>query len=93
MGELQEARNPGESWRGGEGEGRGPETSSNGNNRKTKCKGQSLEITQAAVWGMEQHHPIMDTLGDLGGRTYRQMVMIYLLLCTDQKHCSILFIN
>ena len=34
--------------------------------------GHILEINQAAVRGMEQHHPIMDKLGDLGGRTYRQ---------------------
>ena len=33
--------------------------------------GQSLEINQAAVQGMEQQHPIMNQLGDLGDQTYR----------------------
>ena len=32
---------------------------------------------------MEQHHPIMDKLGDLGGRTYRQTEMALWLLLQD----------
>ena len=60
-------------WEGGEkgGEG-GPETPSDDKRSKLNFKGQSLDISQAAVRGMEQHHPIMDKLWDHGGRTYRQ---------------------
>ena len=58
-------------WGGGEERG-GEEPPSDGNNRTIYFKGQSLGISQAAVRVMEQHHPIMDKLGDPGGRTYRQ---------------------
>ena len=72
-GKLQGTRNPGESGRGGErGERGGPEPPSDGKSSQLNFKGQSLDISQAAVWGMEQHHPIMDKLGYHGGRTYRQ---------------------
>ena len=66
-------KEPGRIWERGEkgGEG-GPEPPSDGKSSKLNFKGQSLEISQAAVRGMEQHHPIMDKLGDHGGRTYRQ---------------------
>ena len=66
-------KEPGRIWEGGE-EGREgePEPPSDGKNSKLNFKGQSLDISQAAFWGMEQHHPIMYKLGDLGGRTYRQ---------------------
>ena len=32
---------------------------------------------------MEQHHPIMDKLGDLGGRTYRQTDIPKFIQCVD----------
>ena len=42
-------------------------------NSKLNLEGQSLEIYQAAVWGLEQeHHPIMNKLGGLGERSNRQ---------------------
>ena len=50
----------------------GPEPPSDGNNITLNFKGQSLGINQAAVRGMEQHHPIIDNLWDPGGHTYRQ---------------------
>ena len=67
-------KEPGRIWEGGEkgGEG-GPEPPSDGKSSTLNFKGQRLEISQAAVRGMEQHHPIMDKLGDHGGRTYIQM--------------------
>ena len=72
-GELQGTGNPGEPRRGGEREERGgPEPPSDVKSSKLKFKGQSLGISQAAVPGMEQHHPIMDKLGDPGGQTYKQ---------------------
>ena len=49
----------------------GPETPSDGNNSTLNFKGHSLGINQAAVGGMEQHHPIMDKIGDPGDQTYR----------------------
>ena len=62
-------KEPGRIWEGGRrGEG-GPEPSSDGKKQQTKFKGHNLDISQAAVQGMEQHHPIMDKLGGLGGRT------------------------
>ena len=72
-GEMHRTGNPGESGRGGRREERGgPEPPSNGKSSKLSFKGQSLGISQAAVRGMEQHHHIMDKLGDPGGQTYRQ---------------------
>ena len=61
-------------WEGGRKGRRGgrPEPPSDGKNITLNFKGQSLGISQAAVRGMEQHHPIMDKLGDPGGWTYRQ---------------------
>ena len=60
-------------WEGGKGRRRGgAEPPSDGNNSILNFKRQSLGISQAAVRGMEQHHPIMDKLGGIGGRTYRQ---------------------
>ena len=55
-----------------EGGGGGPEPPSDGKNSALNFKGQSLGISQAAVRGMEQHHPIMDKLGDPGDQTYIQ---------------------
>ena len=43
-----------------------------GENSKINLEGQSLEIAQAAVWGLEHHHPTMNKLGDLGDQTNRQ---------------------
>ena len=64
-GELQGAGNPGESGRGGRRVERGePEPPSDGKSSKLNFKGQSLGISQAAVRGKEQHHHIMDKLGD-----------------------------
>ena len=66
-------RESGRIWEGGEREeGGGPEPPSDGNNRTLNIKGQSLGISQAAVRGMEQHHPIIDKLGDPSDQTYRQ---------------------
>ena len=72
-GQTAGVKEPGIIWEGGEkgGEG-GPEPPSDGKSSKISFKGQSLEISQAAVRGMEHHHPIIDKRGDLGGRTYRQ---------------------
>ena len=71
-GELQAKRNPEKSGRGGEKGGEaGPEPPSDSKSSKLNFKGQSLDISQAAVRGMEQHHPIIDKLGDHGSRTYR----------------------
>ena len=33
---------------------------------------------------MEQHHPIMDKLGDLGGRTYRKIEQLGVTMGTIQ---------
>ena len=46
-----------------------------GKSSKLNFKGQSLDIIQADVRGMEKHHPIMDKRGGLGGRTYRQSAL------------------
>ena len=72
-GELQRTGNPGESGRAEEGR-RGGNQNHHGTVKRSTLnfKGQSLGISQAAVRGMEQHHPIMDKLGDPGGQTYRQ---------------------
>ena len=51
----------------------GPEPPSDGKSSKLNFKGHSLGISQAAVRGMEQHHAIMDKLGDPGGHTYIQI--------------------
>ena len=73
-GKLQGTRNPGDYGRGGEKGVEGvPEPSSDGKSSRLNFKVDGLDISQAAVWGMEQHHPIMDKLGDHGGRTYRHM--------------------
>ena len=73
-GELQGTGNLGESGRGGRREERGgPEPPSDGKSSTLNFKGQSLGISQAAVQGMEQHHPIMDKLGDPEGQTYTQI--------------------
>ena len=75
-GELQGTGNPGEYGRGGRREERGgPEPPSDGKIIKINFKGQSLGISQAAVRGMEQHHPIMDKLGYPGVQTYRQRAL------------------
>ena len=78
-GELQGTRNPGESGRGGRrGEERGDQNLHwKGNSIKLNIKVQSLEISHAAVRGMEQHQPIMDKLGDIRGRTYIQIDALY----------------
>ena len=55
--------------KGGEGV---PEPPLDGKSSKLHFKEQSLGISQAAVWVMEHHHPIMNKLGDTGGQTYRQ---------------------
>ena len=78
-GELQGTRNPGESGRGGEGEREDQNHHRTGKSNKLNIKGQSLEIIQADVQGMEQHHPIMDRLGGLGGWTYRQTIILPIL--------------
>ena len=66
-------REPRRIWEGGKRGGEGGIRTTIGRLHSTlNFKGQSLGITQAAVRGMEQHHPIMDKLGDPGGQTYRQ---------------------
>ena len=65
-------KKPGRTWEGGEGGEGVPEPPLDGKSSTLHYKGQSLEISQAAVQGMEHHHPIMHKLGDLGGRAYRQ---------------------
>ena len=70
---MQGTRNPGEYGKRGEGLEGGPEPPSDGKSSKLNFKGQSLEISQAAVRGMEQHHPIIDKLGYHEGRNYRQI--------------------
>ena len=77
-GKLQGKSNPGESGRGGEGGEGGPEPPSDVKRSTLNYKEQSLEISQAAVRGVEHHHPIIDKLGDLGGRTYRQTDILHL---------------
>ena len=75
MGELQGTGNPGESGRGGEGDRGDQNHHHSRKNLKSKFTVQSLDISQANVRGTEHHHPIMDKLGDLGGRTYRHIFM------------------
>ena len=74
-------RESGRIWEGGKGRRReGPEPPSDGNNSTLNFKEKSLGINQAAVWGMEQHHPIIYKLGDLGDQTYIQINLLYFTL-------------
>ena len=57
---TQENRGGGKKGRGGD-----QDHHRRGKSNKLNFKGQSLEISQTDVQGMEQHHPIMDKIGCL----------------------------
>ena len=70
-GQTSLGKEPGGILEGGEGGG-GTRTITGRENSKLNLEGQSLEIDQAAVRGLEHHHPIMNKLGGLGDRSNRQ---------------------